>query len=440
MLFATLFRQRAKRLNEKFRDLRSTTGSSARAYIYVAKYIIVKMGFLAIHMALAFRRRRVRSEVVKAQTSFACDASLLIAIKLTGGIGDLIVIARFVRDLLASSEPLRFDVYYKDTALVEWIFEKIPGFHAVYSEFLFDHLKNEYPLALWVSQFVVFYSETAQWSVLREYRKLMAVLQNMSNTRSYIEPTIAAHPYMDGYLSQKAVYMNFTRATFLQGLSKIPYGGDILDLRISDRGVEKYGLKPKQYLTIHNGFDPAFVITSKSATKCYPHFAKVVQLIKDVNPKLKIVQIGVGTSTPILGVDINLIDQLTIQESTGLLKHALLHIDNEGGLVHIARCLGVRSCVVFGPTPVDYFGYPDNLNLRPPICGGCWWINQTWMDQCPRGFDVPICMESHIPEAVASAVNTALAQNQSAESELLNSLVGEACSNGGVRSDVLSHS
>jgi hypothetical protein len=91
-----------------------------------------------------------------------------------------------------------------------------------------------------------------------------------------------------------------------------------------------------------------------------------------------------------------------------VLKHSRFHIDIESGLVHLARCFGVRSCVLFGPTPADYFGYPDNVNLRPAECGGCWWINQTWMDQCPRGLSEAICMTGHDPERVAAAIIEAL--------------------------------
>jgi hypothetical protein len=60
----------------------------------------------------------------------------------------------------------------------------------------------------------------------------------------------------------------------------------------------------------------------------------------------------------------------------------------------------VRGCVLFGPTLADYFAYPMNINLRPAECGGCWWINQTWMDQCPRGFPEAVCMTGHDPEHV----------------------------------------
>src|SRR5262249_40626278 len=158
----------------------------------------------------------------------------------------------------------------------------------------------------------------------------------------------------------KAVFTNHRRANYLHGISNIPYGGDEIELATSDEVVARHGLRSGEYITVHNGFDPAFVVTSRSATKCYSRFDAVIRLLKARHPELVIVQLGVSSSTPIAGTDLNLINQTTIQEAAGLLKHSRLHVDGEGGLVHIARAFGVRSCVLFGPTPRGYFGYSDN--------------------------------------------------------------------------------
>jgi Glycosyltransferase family 9 (heptosyltransferase) len=410
--------QHARRLRKKFGDARSTAGTG-RALLYLSKFIVARRGLLVAYFAAPFWGRKLRDELVKFRSEIHGEVPPLIAIKITGGIGDLIVIARYIRDLLAESEPFRFDIYC-NSITVKWVFHNVPELRSVYSEFLFERLKHEYPLALWISQFVLFYGETANWGLLREHKKLVEVLQNISRSRRGIEPLIAAHPYLDGYLAQKAVYSNCRRANFLHKMSKVQYGGDKLELLVAENVLEQYGLRAKQYLTIHNGFDPAFVITAKAATKCYHQFGEVVRLLKAEHREVKIVQLGSSSSIPISGVDINLIDKTTIEEAAGLIKHALLHIDNEGGLVHVARCLGVRSCVVFGPTPAEYFGYPENINFRPLECGGCWWINETWMDQCPRGFDIPKCMESHLPATIASAISSALHNNWHVEHEVLH--------------------
>ena len=60
------------------------------------------------------------------------------------------------------------------------------------------------------------------------------------------------------------------------------------------------------------------------------------------------------------------------------------------------------------------FGYPGNINIDPTFCGGCWWINQSWMNQCPRDFETARCMTEQKPEAVAAAILRALAQHAAA--------------------------
>jgi hypothetical protein len=398
--------QRVQKLGRKFTDLHCTTGSRSRATYYLLKFIFLRLGAVTVVLLQSFRNRRQRSEIIRQRDR--SGEPPLIAIKLTGGLGDQVVAARYLRDLAGSVEPFRFDTYSTSPGTSQWIFDGIPGYRASYSEFIFDELKETYPLAMWISNFMVIYSETVDWRTIRDHKRLSAVLANAIRFRPKISLLIDAHPYMDGYLAQKAVYMNLRRWDFVHGMTKVPYGGDAFEIPVSDAGLARHGLQAGSYITIHNGFDPNFVITAQTATKCYPAFASVVSRIKSKLPKLPIVQLGTRTSQPIDGVDLDLVDKLSIQEAAGVLKHSRFHIDIESGLVHLARCFGVRSCVLFGPTPADYFGYPDNVNLRPAECGGCWWINQTWMDQCPRGLSEAICMTGHDPERVAAAIIEAL--------------------------------
>jgi hypothetical protein len=67
--------------------------------------------------------------------------------------------------------------------------------------------------------------------------------------------------------------------------------------------------------------------------------------------------------------------------------------------------------VVFGPTPSDYFGYPENINIDPVQCGGCWWIDELWMDRCPRGSAQPECMFTQPPEKIVAEALAALQPN-----------------------------
>lgn len=127
-------------------------------------------------------------------------------------------------------------------------------------------------------------------------------------------------------------------------------------------------------------------------------------LIKKALPDLLVVQVGAtATGEPIGNVDLDLTGKTKLSDVAAILKETLLHIDNESGLVHMARCFGVTSCAVFGPTPSDYFGYPANINIDPPVCGNCWWIKSSWMSLCPKGYENPKCLFEQPPEKIAAA-------------------------------------
>lgn len=402
---STFIRYKLARLYHKYRDVRDSSGSRLQAAAFVLTLVTRRLDYLYGHL-LARRSRRDARMATKISTG---SSKPHLAIKITGGLGDYVVAARYLRDLTDQVEPFSFDLYSGNPDIAEWIFKSVPGFSNSYTEFLFDELRAGYDLALWVTHFVVIYAEFAAWSKLRKSQKLYGVIQNILNFRAKFEPFIQHHPRWDNFLAQRAVYMNLQRRNLPHAFSGIKPGDDSLLLATDESIIETLGLARGGFVTIHNGFDLSVVTMGSSATKCYPHFAEVVHLIKAKRSDLPVIQIGAQTSTPIPGVDHNLINKISLRQTGGLLRHAARHIDNEGGLVHLARCFGTRSTVVFGPTPIDYFGYKENQNIPPSACGGCWFITESWMSHCPRGFATPICTDQE-PATIARTILAGIRQ------------------------------
>jgi hypothetical protein len=386
----------------KATQFHQASGDPFRTAKFMFKYVRWAYAFRKSHKKALRSSPAVRRSITAATPQDS--ATPLLGFHISGGIGDYVVIARFLRDLAAAVEPFRFDLYAPDPKLAEWVFASVPGFHCAYSEFIFPEITDAYALTLRISQFVIVWTENADWWALRNYRALLRAMENITRFRSKIEIMVERHPYMDGFLAQKAVYMNLSRRNFLHGMAKIMYGGDLFDLAVDMSLRDQLDLSRQSYVTINNGFDQNFIVSGQTATKCYPHSEELVRQFKARFPRMPIVQIGAATSTPIESADINLINKSSIQQAAGLLSRSSLHIDNEGGLVHIARCFGVTSCVVFGPTSLDYFAYPDNINVRSNFCGGCWWIDQTWMEFCPRRFPTALCMSEQKPETIVDSI------------------------------------
>ena len=403
MIWPRIVGYRLRKLSKKCRDLYTTSGSVRRTILFVIKFVTCKFGYAVQHQKSIRKAPQTRDQIEAVLSEQPSDIPL-IAIKVTGGIGDYIVIARYLRDLVSAVEPFKFDLYCNYQAPGKWIFSGVAGFRTCYSEFLFDHFFQKYPLALRINQYVIAHHETIDWVALKNHWRLINALQHIIRFRPKIELFIQHHPYMDGFLGQKAVYMNFNRANFLHGMSKIAYGGDRFEIATDTNAVRKFNLRSKSYITVHNGFDPGFVVTARRATKCYPYSEEVVRLVKQKFPDLIVVQVGTSTSIPIASADMNIVNKTSLSEVAGIIQSAYLHFDNEGGLVHLATALGVKCCVVFGPTSADYFAYQSNINIRPRFCGGCWWVNETWMDQCPRSFAEARCMTEHRPIDIAIAI------------------------------------
>ncbi len=410
-LISALNRARFRRLCQTYREVYAETGSPRRTLMHMARFIGKKLLPLFRYGSFTFLRLFVVSRLRRRNDRLGPDIPTL-GIRILGGVGDYIVIARYLRDLQACVEPIVFDIYSNRSTLAAWIFASIPGFRVSYDEAIFSPAESGYSLAMQISQFIVVEDSWMSPRLTTKHPRLARVAQAIRGVRPSIEPIIAEHPRLDSFLAQKAIFSNRSRRDYLHFMSGLAnYGGDAIGIGFSDVARRRHGLTTRPYVTVHNGYDPNMVVSHVRATKCYPHFGQVIAMLRESHPGMTFVQIGIHTSEPIGSADMNLIGKTTLPEAAGLIHGAMLHIDNEGGLVHLAAAMGTRSCVVFGPTSARYFGYPGNINVEPSFCGGCWWITETWMNHCPRRFPSARCMTEQPAAVVARAATGLLPQS-----------------------------
>ncbi|MDR0485594.1 MAG: hypothetical protein LBH29_02575 [Elusimicrobiota bacterium] len=87
-------------------------------------------------------------------------------------------------------------------------------------------------------------------------------------------------------------------------------------------------------------------------------------------------------------------NKTSLNELYCILKRSLLHIDIEGGCVHIAKSLGTKSLVLFGITAPELVGYEENINIMSSLCNGC------VRYECPL-YEEPVCVNAITPDFVA---------------------------------------
>lgn len=178
------------------------------------------------------------------------------------------------------------------------------------------------------------------------------------------------------------------------------------ELSIDARGInllKTYNLNNHKFITIHRGVDDRQV---NNSVKLWPqsYYNALLKYIKEAFPDIIIVQLGINHDRcPLFeNIDIDLVGKTTIEELKAILKTSSLHIDCEGGMVHLRHALcGKASIVLFGPTSQEFYGYSENINLRGNGCPyPCEWVINNWQRQCARGFSKHPCMHSLTPKFV----------------------------------------
>lgn len=157
--------------------------------------------------------------------------------------------------------------------------------------------------------------------------------------------------------------------------ARLPGSASVSDPRNPE--PETRNLLRPAYVTLHNAAGGGAVL------KCLPPTTFDAMARRLGKLGVVPVQVGVPSERAILGcVDLR---GLTINQTAAVIAGARLHVDIEGGLVYVARAVGTRSVVFFGPTPAVTFAFRGNANLSLGRCRPCWWSRDHWERACPKG-------------------------------------------------------
>ncbi len=182
------------------------------------------------------------------------------------------------------------------------------------------------------------------------------------------------------------------------------------DFHIEPDDFKILDLLPKDapFVTVQNGVDLDVMnwsyVTGQRPTKSLPALTWR-QTVALLNQKgFVTVQLGTLKEDLIEGVSLDLRGKTTFRQAAVILKSAHCQVGVEGGLVHLANAMQAISVIMFGPTSVDLFGYPQNINLTAGDCNSCWWSKRDWFIYCPRGLKEPECMNAFRAEKIVEAV------------------------------------
>lgn len=329
-----------------------------------------------------------------------------IAIRIRGGIGDQIIGCNYAWNVAKKFPELKIDIYTRKEIHNRFISEKIWN-GKIFDEHI-NIIQDNYDALIQLDRYphIIFINDHAA-SQLGKFMDYISILKDFKNRfNSFFD-------YGTRFDGVSATYSSIIAKkriqqpdinNFLSIKEEFSYNPPIKYTDI----CKKYNLTPGKFITIHRGCDTNH---TSNSMKLWPlHYYNI--LIKNIKysfPDITIVQMGVNSERcpDMEKVDCNLVGKTTLDDVCTLLKYSRLHIDSEGGFVHMRHALkGGRSVVLFGPTAKDFFGYSENINLRSDICPhSCEHIIQKWDTICIKNnTQEPLCMHSLHPEDVLSAV------------------------------------
>ena len=371
--------------------------------VYIKKYD----GHHAYYSLLGIRFLKKKKEIIQKKPEEELNLSrdiCNVAIYFKGGLGDMLINANFVyllRKKLADAN-MRVDVYCPKVAVLAVLKDK----DIADNVYLTDNVPhNRYDLSMDLSRFPILRNVNKR-RILFLCPELYEMVQMWEKDNVEKYRFIDDNPTLDGLLNKYYLIQGYKRweqfdIEHILGMTENFPMPVFIDM------PEKKYLKslklPTKFITIHRGVDS---LVDASSVKQWPveYYNDLIKRIRNKYPKIFIVQLGDSKDRcpEFEGVDLNLSGETSLEQLKVLLKHALLHIDGEGGMVHLRHALnGGKSIVLFGPTDPNVYGYSENINLVGKGCvGGCEWLRNNWQSACAMGVVQPFCQYSLKPETV----------------------------------------
>ena len=328
---------------------------------------------------------------------------LVIGIYPTGGFGDYIISSTLI-DEIRTENNCRIDVFCENIKFGKAVFGGRENLNVLaFEEMRMSSLR--YDVILCVEHF------THVWS-LNPYRvkkispSFYKQMKKLEKRTEEIRPMIGQQCYREAMHFMRCEKLGIDRYTEQRSgdVFKIPNHKAFIpmDEKYLER-VKDLGLDNVEYITVNRGADS--MGRSGLQTKVWPkqHYDEFVKLFKKEYPNIKVIQLGTPNNDKIENVDQYVLGE-DMEVTKWLLKESKLHIDCEGGLVHLATQLGTKCVVLFGPTPLHMYGYKENINLQAGNCHNCMGTHEDWAFECFRGMEKPECMWSLTPKFVFERV------------------------------------
>lgn len=330
------------------------------------------------------------------------DTELSLAIQIGSGLGDAVVFLAFLQAFRRLIPDAHFYIFTPNSKLIKELFYNQENVIVVDYKYV-DNDVGGYDAVLKV----MFEPRIIVWNktnIVNKSIELWNIGQKLIKYQSQVNSII-----LDAYENHAIAYLRArtdggNRYSLLSAGGIINLSDCVTIYKNPDYITQFDALELGDfYITINCSADRKFS-DGKTQTKQWPieYYNELICRMKQDYPNLLIVQIGDGETIKLDGVDRYILGQ-SLEIAKYVLEKSRLHIDIEGGLVHLATQLGTKCIVLFGPTPIDFYGYKQNINIRGNVCGECSGAVKDWQSRCYK-YEKAECMYSIKPQTVLDRI------------------------------------
>jgi len=355
------------------------------------------------------RRRERRQELLTTRSSMKSgipETRTRIGVLSFGGIGDLLMVNAFGRTLRRKYPDAYLTLFFdSDTG------HELNELYGVFNDLVVFGSQENVPYLVknLYRQFDIFYDA---YRITRTYYGTKRFIDQKSETdKLFTEYNIGNFDRYRPALAYKLARLN--DHAILTMMKSAGLSGSLDDIRMSLPEKFRTATTPTKtrYVVVSHGSNRRITIhPSRVSTKNWDvdKWREIVQYLHGRG--FSVVQVGEKENQVIEGA-IDYLGKTDIIATTALIKEAAFYMGTEGGLSHLAAAVGTPSVVLFGPTSIDFFGYPKNINIQNDRCTNCWWSKMDWFNNCPKGYGAALCMKMISVEDVEKGVDALLGRN-----------------------------
>ncbi len=332
---------------------------------------------------------------------------LRIAIRFDGGLGDILVYSVWAKEFSKMLNcDFMIDVFpSKNLGIANATYQKDSFIHNVYEFGLFDDNYCHYDMAISFRRFPYFVHINKK-KIKQLAPELISFIQHYQEFKNRYIKFFVYSASLDTLIDLYSICRGEKRIQQpdIDNLLGITENKTKMYCAIDPQAfgiLDEYGLKDSKYITITRSVELKQNHADNIRLWSIDYYKSLINMLKNKYPDIKIVQLGVPRCEVLPDIDIDLRGKTNLEQLKVVVKHSLLHIDGECGMVHLKHFLYGKSAVIFGQTAIEYLGYDNNINLKSDACNHwCEWIADDWQNNCIRGYKNPPCMTELKPEYV----------------------------------------